>query len=70
MNNYPDKTSACWLGWDSNTSLPTQSEWEIAVNRYQLTLCDGNDSSDWCCGLEFVMSTYSTECWAEFFKEI
>lgn len=55
-----------WAGWPEFMPMPTLEEYKAADAKYSASL-DPHDASDWCCGLSFVMATYSPGCWLHFF---
>lgn len=60
------EAKVCWLQWPDDISKPTQEEWDRAEELY-IKSCQPNDYSDYVCGLDFVMATYSRWIWWKFF---
>jgi hypothetical protein len=60
--------------WPDNRPRPTAEEYAAARDRYHKSITDYNlanpgnpDTTDFCCGLDFVMATYNRWIWWPFF---
>lgn len=58
--------------WPSGRPFPTAEEYAAAEERYTADLrayreAGHVDSTDWPCGLQFVMMTYASPMWLPFF---
>ena len=60
-------------GWPSTHPQPTEAQMDAARQRYAAEIEEWERetgkvcSSDWGCGLDFVMATYARECWWDLF---
>ncbi len=67
---FPDEKSMAWHQWPKDIPRPDITEYANAVKRYMDEPIDPRDQSDWCMGLQYVMSTSHIDCWKLFFKKL